>query len=143
MEIKSSVLLSLVLLILFCSLTNCSIAAQTRTPLVKKKPFRATGIFSNLTYISAAGDVIGLEIFLLNSSSGHFAMVQIAEGPIADPVLVEARINGNKVNFTLPSTSGFEDKGKYTGTITARGLLGKFEKETKLQLLKRKKSYWQ
>ncbi len=135
--------LLILILVLFTGLENFTLATQIKRSGTGKESVQFTGIFSNLTYIEDAGDVVGMEVFVLNSSAGHFAMVQIAAGPIADPVLVVAKLDGNKIEFTLPTTAGFESMGKYTGKITSTGLIGKFEKDTKTQFLKRKKSYWQ
>lgn len=143
MRLKQKKWLLILILVLLSGLENFTLATQAKRSVTRKRGVQITGIFSNLTYIEDAGDVVGMEVFILNSNAGHFAMVQIAAGPIADPVLVVAKFDGNKIEFTLPTTAGIEPMGKYTGKITSTGLLGKFEKESKTQFLKRKKSYWQ
>ena len=123
---------------------NDLILAQSRHRQMTKQRIQITGVYSNLTYIEEAGDVVGVEIYILSGGSGYFATVQIAEGAPDDPVLVPVKVNGTSIEITFPSDSAIgRDRGNYHGKITALGLSGKFEKETKRIFLKRKKSYWQ
>src|SRR5215813_5505201 len=123
---------------------NESILAQVQHRRAAQASVKITGVYSNLTYIEEAGDVVGVEIFILSGGSGYFATLQIAEGAPDDPVLVPVKVNGTNIEITFPSDSAIgRDRGNYHGKITALGLSGKFEKETKRIFLKRKKSYWQ
>jgi hypothetical protein len=50
---------------------------------------RVTGFFSDMTWVEEAGDVVGMEVFIVYSSHGmsgqHWAYVQIAEGLPSEP----------------------------------------------------------
>ncbi len=123
---------------------NLFVVAQVRPPQTTKPRIQITGVYSNLDYIKEAGDVVGVEIFILSGGSGYFATVQVAEGAPGDPLLVPIEVNGTNIDISFPSDSDIgRDLGNYHGKITVQGLSGKFEKETERTFLKRKKSYWQ
>lgn len=135
-------------LLIFCMLVgfvgNAVIFAQTRHRQTTKQKIQITGIYSSLTYIEEAGDVVGIEIFILGGGSGYFATFQIAEGSADDPVLVPVMVNGTSIEISFPTDSAIgRDLGHYRGKITTLGLSGKFQKATKGDFLRRKKSYWQ
>jgi hypothetical protein len=110
----------------------------------KRKParLRVTGIYSNMNYVEEAGDVVGMEVFIVDGGDGYYATVQIAEGAPDPPVLVKVEVKGTAIEFTLPGEAG-ASLGKFTGTITARGLRGKFANAVRAEYLSRRKSYWQ
>lgn len=107
---------------------------------------KITGIYSDMYYNREAGDVDGVEIFVLFSRDGYYVLFQDTEGSV--PILVKAKINGNKIKFTLPDRkSGYS--GKFDGIISKNELKGKFESGqigtsgASIFILKRKHSYWQ
>ena len=95
------------------------------------------GLYSNMTYVEEAGDVVGMEVFIV-FGRGFYATVQEAEGEPDPPVLVPVIVRGQSVRFTLP------DKRTFVGTVTSKGLKGHFiGNKGSDQFLRRGKSYWQ
>lgn len=93
-------------------------------------------------YVEEAGDVVGMEVFIIDGGDGYYATVQIAEGAPAAPVLVKVEVKGSMIEFILP-TSSTMNLGKFTGEISARGMVGKFQSAEKSEFLSRRRSYWQ
>jgi hypothetical protein len=105
---------------------------------------KVTGLFSDMHYISEAGDVLGTEIFIIYSTSGYYAVMQCAEGAPSKPVVVNAKIEGNKVTLEPHNDqSSHCPIAVFTGQVTSSGLRGNFEGTDYPGLLKRKRSYWQ
>ena len=76
--------------------------------------------YSNITVGKESGDYGGIEVYLINNIGEWFALVQIAEGTIGAPQLVEVKVTGkneNKVEFTVPNANG---ERKFTGTISSK-----------------------
>lgn len=105
---------------------------------------KVTGIFSNLHYIEEAGDVLGVEISIIYSTSGYFAFIQCAEGAPSKPVLVVAKVNGNHIQLASHDDPASHcPKASFSGKDTATGLQGTFDGTTYPGFLKRRKGYWQ
>jgi hypothetical protein len=105
---------------------------------------RPTGLFSDMTWVEEGGDVVGMEVLISYTPGGsegqYWAYVQIAEGVPSPPVVVEATVKGDRVEFTLPKSTGL---GKFVGRATNKALVGKFEGSITTVKLPRRKSYWQ
>jgi hypothetical protein len=101
-----------------------------------------TGIYSNMRYVERAGDVVGMEIFIVGGVDCYYATVQIAEGAPEPPVVVKVEVKGSSIEFRLPNNSGV-NLGRFTGRISARGITGTFQNAEKAEVLSRRKSYWQ
>ena len=123
----------IVLALLVVVLLTAAPSAQTRGP-------RLTGIYSDMSYIDEAGDVLGTEVFIVYSSKGYFAIIQVAEGAPSVPAVVPITVDGTKVSFSLPGDLG---GGQFRGQVTERGLSGRFADGREPWDLKRGKSYWQ
>jgi len=110
------------------------------------RPGKPTGTFGRLQYHKESGDLSGLEVFVMHGLSGYVAVVQIAEGAPADPVVVPIKLEGPVVSFELKSGA---ETLRYRGTVRDDGLYGKFHngafsgREDGFFLLKRGRSYWQ
>jgi len=141
MKIKVRLLLAITLSLLVPALAQVPKASHPKA----KQQIQITGIYSDLHYIPEAGDVIGMEIFIVyGGNKDYHAMIQVAEGAPEPPLLVKLKVTGSNVEFIQPEHAGsLSVLGNFKGKITARGLTGKFEKETALRVLKRKNSYWQ
>ena len=108
-----------------------------------------TGIYSNMVYLDDFGDLVGIEIFLVNTEDGFYTVFQSAQGGSASiPVVVKTFIAGKKIEFTLPENIYFS--GKFVGTIKKGKIVGFFEKGHLSTndpgykfIFYRKKSYWQ
>jgi hypothetical protein len=103
---------------------------------------RVTGLYSNMRHSPESGDVGGMEVFVVYSGEGYFAVVQLAEGVPSPPVVAKAKVEGARIEFTLPA-GGAQGASKFAGTISAGGLTGRFEGDAKPTFLRRKQSYWQ
>jgi hypothetical protein len=113
--------------------------------LANAAPVKVTGLFSNMRV--GTEDVSGIEIFITNSTNGYFAQVQCAEGAISRPLVVDVRISGSLIEFSVPPDSDQDGyscpAGKFKGIVSALGIKVGFEGTNWLSTLKRKKSYWQ
>lgn len=102
---------------------------------------RVTGIFSDMHFVQEAGDVVGMEVFIMYTEKGYYAVVQFAEGTPLIPVIVPVNVDKSSVRFIVPLATGAS--GKFLGVVTEEGLLGKFENGGDKFKLMRRKSYWQ
>jgi hypothetical protein len=102
---------------------------------------KITGIYSNMRIHPETDDVLGMEVFISYTSNGinhnYYALVQIAEGMPNVPNLVEAKVWGDSISFSIPIY------GLFVGKITQKELRGRFNNSPKLEILKRQKSFWQ
>lgn len=72
-------------------------AAGAATP-----PGPPTGIYSSLAASGRSGDIVGLEFFVIQGATGHFAVIQGSEGAPGDPITVPLQVSGNAVRFSIP-----------------------------------------
>ncbi len=130
-------------ILLFICLLNAEAGVNTNVPQVR------TGVYSNMYYNEDAGDLLGIEIFLVKSTNGYMVVFQGAEGgPASVPIVVSAQVIKNKITFVLPENSIFP--GTFTGYIQNSRIVGGFDKNYlnpsapgTVFILPRKKSYWQ
>ena len=107
-----------------------------------------TGFFSDMHYISDAGDVLGTEVWIVYARGGFWATVQMAEGAPDPPIVVPVEVSGTRVKFTVREPLVNQD-GKaapdsvtnFDGTVTRAGLAGTIN--SRPLSLKRRNSYWQ
>jgi len=104
-----------------------------------------TGLFSTLRLSERSGDITGAEVHIVPNPKGFSAIVQASEGAPGLPEVLEVRLSGTTVIFSVPenSASGFVP-GQYRGTVTKKGLQlrgprGSYEN----YFLPRKPSFWQ
>ena len=128
----------LVVILLICS--RAAYAAETVQ--------RIAGTYSNLSYHEEAGDLLGMEMFIVSEGHGEYkALVQVDEGGLGPVVLVPVQVDGNHISFRLPEPS--LGAGSYEGEIAASGFRGTWTLRymdgtigKKPIRLKRKHSYW-
>jgi hypothetical protein len=126
----------LVLAFLFCCVASFSALSKKVAPAVK-----LTGMFSDLTYNTEGGDLLGEEIFVVTTNKGYQVIYQQSEGEPQVPVVVPATMMGHALSFTVPAeVSGV---GTFTGTVHAHDLTGTFSGSGMKVRLVRKNSYWQ
>lgn len=136
MKSSRPVLLSLLLVIGCASVLDAQLGA----------PNKATGLFGRLEYNKEAGDVAGLEVFIMKGRSGYVAVLQVAEGVPEDPVIVPIKLDGAVLSFEMRSG---KETLRYRGTVRPDGLYGRFDNDAFSDradgffLLKRGRSYWQ
>ncbi len=117
------------------------------TPLLPRaeQGNRITGTYTNMYYNQEGGDVLGeeLKIVLTTQKKGYQGVLQFAEGEPSELIVVDIRISGNKLEFSIPENTPYA--GQFTGTIAKGIIKGKFSfkgggEET--AVLKKGKSYW-
>lgn len=126
--------------LLLVLLTFCSASALAET---EQKP-SITGMYSNLEYIAEAdaGDVLGIEIYLVFGATEYFAVVQCAGGEPAAPVVTPVQVSGAEISFKLPA--GQPECGtSFKGTVSKEGLRGRFLDEEEERWIPRRKGYWE
>ena len=108
-----------------------------------QKPLRITGTYSNMYFNEEGGDVSGEELKIVLACKGYQGALQFAQGVPSDLVVVDVKVDGTKVTFSIPERS--EYPGRFRGIVENGVLKGKFSfangasEEVKL---KRGKSYW-
>ena len=124
--------------------TKCATAAWllvllllTSAGTAQKRP-RVTGFFSDMHYIKEAGDVIGMEVWIVYARGGYWATVQLAQGEPAPPVIVPVQVSGQRVVFSFQLGT---DVLKFDGSVSTAALTGVLG--TERMSLKRGNSYWQ
>jgi hypothetical protein len=106
-----------------------------------------TGFFTNMQYIGDAGDVLGMEVWIVYARGSYWATVQLAEGEPEPPVVVLLQVSGQRISFALPAPmTGSENDGhgnpiRFDGEVNRAELKGKFGRDE--VRLKRGTSYWQ
>jgi hypothetical protein len=61
-----------------------------------------SGIYSNMKTDSGAGDVSGMEVFIVGSRSGYQAVVQCSPGEPYEPFIAPLQMVGNKIRIAVP-----------------------------------------
>jgi len=123
-------------------------AIVTANPVhADEKRIRLTGIYSDMYYNQEGGDLLGTEIFIVQTSTGYRAVVQTAQGEAGSPIVVPVQVDRDTVRFRV-TDEGVNDE--YQGRISATGFDGTRRSRSAQagvaaeQLhLKRKNSYWQ
>jgi hypothetical protein len=108
-----------------------------------QKQQRITGTYTNMSFNKEGGDVLGDEIKIVYTRKGYQGALQIAEGEPEQLVIVDVKVNGAAVSFSIPDSYPYS--GQFSGTV-ANGLLkGEFRfkrgGQDKVELRKAK-SYW-
>lgn len=105
-----------------------------------------TGFFTSMRYVAEAGDVVGMEVWIVYARGGYWATVQLAEGEPEVPVVVPVEVSDRKVIFSLPATANAlsgktRNAGlRFTGEVNSVGIRGSLSGQR--VTLKRAGSYW-
>lgn len=113
------------------------------TLLNGQKAQRITGTYTNMYFNKEGGDVLGEEIKIVNTRSGYQGALQFAEGEPEELVIVEVKVNGANIVFSIPDSNAHA--GEFIGTVTNEVLQGefKFKRGGRERVeLRRGKSYW-
>lgn len=107
-----------------------------------------TGIYSDISFNKESGDLLGSEIFLMRGNNEFFVVFQSAQGVPSTPVLVTAKIKGNKLSFQLPKNdnaySGLFEAVLYRDRLEGFFGDGQLAPNGKKKFILRKRmSYWQ
>ena len=91
-------------------------------------------------------DITGIEILLVHSRFGYYAVIQCAEGAPGVPIVLPAKVSGNVVEIAAPAKDDIRSgcpASSFRGTFGETGLTGSFEGTQWPGFLKRTNSYWQ
>jgi len=94
-------------------------------------------------YNEEGGDLLGEELKIVFTDGGYQGALQFAEGGAGPLIVVDIKIDGDKIAFTVPDSS--PDAGSFSGTIKDGVLHGEFVYKaggTDTVTLKKSKSYW-
>jgi hypothetical protein len=136
--VRSSALAFLTIVIILSLLTTAK--SQTRGDIV-------TGVYTDMRRQPETGDIIGVELFIVQTNRGAFIVFQDAEGSPRVPVVVPGKIQNRRIKFHLPERDGYT--GKFVGTISGSTISGHFTDGQQSSfgksefMLKRRKSFWQ
>jgi hypothetical protein len=116
---------------------------SSTTEADEKSQTRITGTYTDMRYVSEAGDVIGTEIKIVFTGSRFQGALQIAEGVPGELILVDVEQKANSVSFSIPESSPYP--GSFAGAISGGALRGEFRFKSggsAKVVLRRGKSYW-
>lgn len=103
-----------------------------------------TGIYSSLSTSAPSGDLVGLEMFVLQGATGHFAVLQGSEGAPGDPVAVPLQVNGSTVRFSIPARCACAlPEGRYEALLSRTGARLRGPGNFGEKQLTRGNSFWQ
>ena len=85
--------------------------------------------------------ISGMEVFIVFTEKGYFALVQFSDGAPTVPELVPLVVQGRSISFVTNLPNGV--KGRFDGDVTQSGLRGKFVDMGEPFLLPKRRSYWQ
>src|ERR1051325_2704553 len=86
---------------------------------------RHTGLFGDLHYVEAAGDVVGTEVIISRTSTGYRVIYQEGVGEPGPVDTVAATLRGDSLFFTLPPGGIPKDSRPFRGRLTATRLHGR------------------
>jgi len=110
---------------------------------IAQESVRITGTYSDMYYNKEGGDVLGEEIRIVATAAGYQGVLQFAEGVPSDLIVVDVRLDGNKVSFSIPGPSAYA--GQFAGVLDNGVLKGELRFKsgtTEVIKLPRRKSYW-
>src|SRR3954470_11354985 len=105
---------------------------------------KVTGFFSNMRFVREAGDVLGMEVWIVDGGS-YYACVQIAQGAPQPPSCVPAQVSGSKITFSIRQRL-VDQNGKPVPDFVAKFSGNVMKDALRLdggEVLKRGTSYWQ
>lgn len=101
---------------------------------------RITGTFTNLSYNIESGDLLGTEILIVPGQGGFVAFVQLAEGGEPFSALVPPKVEGPRIEFTMPEHGSYAGL-KFSGAVSTTELVGRWSSGQR-EVMKRGVSYW-
>ena len=115
----------------------------TWSPNIQASEPRIAGTYSNLHYIEESGDLLGEEIKIVPGWPEYQGAFQAAQGGPEKLVIVDIKVDGAKIRFTIPDSSSYA--GEFTGEVENAVLKGQFRFKSgvleKVEL-PRGKGYW-
>jgi len=89
-------------------------------------------------------DIVGMELTIVKSSSGYYAMVQEAEGELGIPTIAKLTVKGRRIEFsTLGPAHDSMPPRKFVGNIREDGIEGIWVEAGIAERLTKGKSFWE
>jgi hypothetical protein len=117
--------------------------------------FDVRGTFANFRYSREAGDLLGAEIKMVpvirpfdptrKYEAAFQGALQIAEGAPSQIMIVDIKIDGDKISFVIPERYPVYGGGKFEGALDAQAIKGRFTIGGVIgdeQRLQRGRGYW-
>lgn len=104
-----------------------------------------TGTFSSLEYNQEGGDLLGVEIKIVQTRKGYQGALQIAEGGPSQLMVVDVFFDKDNVRFEIPKSYTEYGGGIFEGKIDSKGIKGAFRFKGKVgdqETLVHGRSYW-
>src|SRR5882762_7050239 len=77
---------------------------------------KITGTYTNMYYNKEGGDVLGQELKIVVTQGGEYqGALQFAEGEPEDLIVVDIKVVGNKISFSVPDTD--PNACQFSGTL--------------------------
>lgn len=105
---------------------------------------RKVGTYSDMCYNTESGDVNGMEVRIVITKAGPYAIFQASEGALSVPVVIKVNTSDDRIEFDIPETVPFG--GKFKGVIKSDEMVAAIEGYTGYAAnlrLKRQPSYWE
>lgn len=102
------------------------------------------GTFSDLAFNKEGGDLLGVEVKIVETRTGKQAAVQFSEGEPGPLQLAEVTCEGNRVVLQIAAEKGSAPI-TFKGTVRNNSLVGEFVFDTGAKQavkLPRRKGYW-
>jgi hypothetical protein len=106
-----------------------------------------TGVYTDMRRHPQTGDILGVELFVVQANRGFYVYFQDAEGSPKVPLTVPAKIENHRIEFELPERDGYA--GIFQGVISGSGITGHFINGQQSSfgkrdfVLRKGKSFWQ
>lgn len=122
----------------------------TATTLGAQQSHAKPVVYSSMTYVEEAGDVVGTEMLILRTATGVCVSYLEAERAPRPPRIIRGEIRGDSLLFTIPPESAYtNDTHKliqvvsaraFRGRITTRDMRARIDGDTTTIVLPRKRS---
>jgi len=126
----------------FLILTMLFIPSPKLAGQAAKTP-RLTGTYTNMSFNREGGDLLGQELRIVRTRKGYQGVLQFAEGEPSELMIVDLKVSGKTLEFTVPDSS--PNACQFAGTIDGGVIRGQFKFRTGSSedvTLKKGKSYW-
>ena len=107
------------------------------------KAAKITGTYTNMYFNREGGDVLGEELKIVRTRKGYQGALQVAEGAPGELVVVDIKVTGDRIDFTVPDSH--PDASQFSGTVQGGVVRGEFRYKTggtQKVTLRKGKSYW-
>lgn len=108
--------------------------------IMSNKSYNICGCYSDMYFHEESGDILGNEIFIINSKTGYYVLYQESSGWPTVLYLLPLKVKNDRIQFAIPSEC--QQMGQFDGKISDVRLDGSFKKIDYHFVLKKNQSYW-